>query len=113
MKVGAVPSTTPDFQRVFPQPQVVALPFQVGPASNEPARLVIEMSKLDLQPPFRGRRPLAKNLENEAGAVDHLGASLFLQVLLLDWRQGRIDDEQTGAFVFRSLGYLLDLAFAE
>ena len=74
--------------------EAAALPLEVGPAAHQPPRLIIEMGELDLQAPFGGRRPLAENLEDQPGAVDHLGAGLVLEVLLLDRGQRRIDDQQ-------------------
>ena len=53
--------------------EAAALPLEVGPAPHQPARLIVEMGELDLQPALRGRRPLAEYLEDQAGAVDHLG----------------------------------------
>ena len=64
--------------------EAAALALEVGPAADQPARLIIEMGELDLQPAFRGRRALAENLEDQPGAVDHLGLGLLLQILLLD-----------------------------
>ena len=93
--------------------EAAALTLEVGPAPDQPARLIVEMRELDLQPPFGGRRPLAENLEDQPGAVDHLGADLVLQVLLLDRRQRRVDDQQLRVLLLRELGNLLDLALAE
>ena len=64
--------------------EAAALALEVGPAPHQPARLIVEMRELDLQPPFGGRGALAENLEDQPGAVDHLGAGLLLQVLLLN-----------------------------
>src|SRR6185503_12277101 len=74
--------------------ETAALPLEVSPASDQPARLIIEMRKLDLKPPFRGCCPFAEDLEDQPGPVDHLGADLFLEVFLLDRGQRRIDDQE-------------------
>ena len=70
--------------RAAEEAEAAALALEVGPAAHQPPRLIVEMGELDLQPPFRRRRPLAEDLEDQAGAVDHLGLGRRLQVLLLD-----------------------------
>ena len=71
------------------------------------------MRELDLEPPLGGRRALAENLEDQPGAVDDLGPDLVLEVLLLDRRQRRIDDQQAGLMLLCKRGDLFDLALAE
>jgi hypothetical protein len=71
------------------------------------------VSKLDLQPPFRGRGALAEDLEDQARTVDHLRADLVFQVLLLDRRQRCVDDEQPRPLLLCEITDLLDLALAE
>jgi hypothetical protein len=71
------------------------------------------MRQLDLQPPFRRRRALAKDFEDQAGPVDDLCLGDFLQAFLLDRRQGRIDDQQTRLILCHHLGDRLGLPLAE
>jgi hypothetical protein len=71
------------------------------------------MGQFDLEPPFRRCGALAENLEDQAGPVDHLRAHLLLQILLLDWTEDGIDDQQPRLFVLCRLGNFLDLALAE
>ena len=80
------------FTRTAEEPETTALAFKVGPASDQSAGLIVEMGKFDLEPAFGGRGPLAENLEDQAGAIDHLGLGPLLQVTLLDRRDRRIDD---------------------
>ena len=101
------------FARSTQESEAAALPLEVGPAPDQAARLIVEMRELDLQSAFGGRRPLAEDLEDQTGAVDHLRADLLLQILLLDRGQRRIDNEQTGSLLFRRFGDLLDLPFAK
>ena len=71
------------------------------------------MGELDLQAPFPRPRPLAEDLEDEPGAVEHLCAPRGFKVALLYRRQRMVDDDE-----FRILGAdqtleLGDLAGAE
>ena len=85
----------------------------MGPAAHQPPGLIIEMGELDLQPALRGRRALAENLQDEPGAVDHLGLGLVLEILLLDRADRRVDDQQFGLGLAHRVGDPLDLAAAE
>ena len=93
--------------------EAAALALEVGPGPDQPPGLIVEMGELDLQPPLRGRRALAENLEDEAGAVDHLGLGPLLEILLLDRRDRGVDDEQLGLRRPDRVGDLLDLPRAE
>ena len=83
-----------------------ALAFKVGPASDQPALLVIEMRKLDLQHAFLGGGPAAEDFENQPGAVDHLDLPFRLQIALLHRRERMVDDDQLRS---RAVDQLLDL----
>ena len=81
-----------------------ALPLKVGPGAHEPALLIVEMGKLDLQHAFTGGSTLAENFEDQRRAVQHLGAGLALEIALLDGRQRGIDEEQINLVLFDTLG---------
>ncbi len=99
--------------RTAEEAEAAALALEVGPAAHQPPCLVIEMRKLDLEPPFRGCRTLSENLEDQSGPVDHLGADLVLEVLLLHRAEGGIDDQQASAMLLCQRRNLFDLALAE
>ncbi len=71
------------------------------------------MGKLDLQPPLGGRRALAENLEDQPGAVDHLGVERGLQIALLDGGETRIENRERGILHAERRGELVDLALAD
>ena len=93
--------------------ETAALPFEVGPAADQPALLIFEMRQLDLQDAFPGMRPLPEDLEDQSGPVDHLGLPGALEIALLDRRQGVVDDHQPDLVGGDPLADLLDLAGAE
>ena len=53
--------------------EAAALAFEMGPGPHQPALLIVEMGELDLQAPFPRPRARAEDLEDQAGAVEHLG----------------------------------------
>ena len=66
-----------------------ALALKVGPGADQPALLIVEMRQFDLQHAFARRRPLAEDLEDQPGAVEHLGAGFLLEIALLDRMRAR------------------------
>ena len=71
------------------------------------------MRELDLQAPFPRLRPLAEDLEDQAGAVDDLGLPGLLEIALLHRRQRMVDDDEADTVVRDPRADLLDLAGAE
>ncbi len=82
------------FARAAEEAEAAALPLEVGPASDQASRLIVEMGQFDLQPPFGRCGPLAEDFEDQAGAVDDLALGFVLQRLLLDRSQRGIDHQQ-------------------
>ena len=101
------------FARSAEKAEAAALALKVRPASDEPPCLIIKMGEFDLEPTLRGRRAFTENLEDQSGSVDNLGSDLFLEVLLLDWRQGCVDNKEAGAFGVDPFGKLFDLSFSK
>jgi hypothetical protein len=65
--------------------EAAALPLKVRPRSHQPAALVVEVGELDLQRSFAGFCAPSKNLQDQPGAIEHLGVPFLLEVALLHW----------------------------
>ncbi len=76
--------------------EAAALALKMGPGAHQPALLIAEMGMLHLQRAFPGARPATEDLQNQAGAIQHLGFPGPLQVALLAGRQLGIDHHQLG-----------------
>src|SRR5690606_19731580 len=70
------------------------LPLKVSPTPDQPSRLIVEMSKFDLQPPFIGRCTFSENFEDQAGAINYLNRCRLFQIALLHRAEGIVDDDQ-------------------
>src|SRR3984893_1659074 len=71
------------------------------------------MRELDLQRTFLGLGAPAENLENQSGAVEHLGVPGLLEIALLDRRQRAIHHDKLDLVPGDQPDDLLDLALAE
>ncbi len=69
-----------------------ALAFQVSPASDQPASLVVQRRQFDLQAALPSSGAFAEDFQNQPGAVDDLTLPGLFQVSLLHRGQRRIDD---------------------
>ncbi len=93
--------------------EAAALPLKVGPGPDQPALLIDEMGELDLQAPFPRPRPLAEDLEDQPGAIEHLGVPCPFEVALLHGCERVIDDDQRSILGAHQSCKLFDLAGAE
>jgi hypothetical protein len=71
------------------------------------------MRMFDLQGALAGAGAAAENLENEAGAVEHLGAPGLLEIALLHRRECAIHYHDAGVVGLHQTGNLFHLAGAQ
>ena len=93
--------------------ETAPLALQMGPGPHEARFLIGQMRQLDLQHALARARPVAEDLQDQPGAVQHLGLPGSFQVALLDRRQRAVDDDEADLGLLHQLGDLLDLARAE
>ena len=93
--------------------EAAALPFEVGPAADQPALLVVEMREFDLQAALRRRRAFTEDFEDQARPVDDLALQPVFEVALLDGAERTVDDDQLGLMQFAVGRDSLDLTGTE
>jgi len=97
-------------ERTAEKAKAATLPLQMHPGPYQAALLIGQMRVLDLQGALAGARAAAENLENEAGAVEYLGAPSFFQIALLHRRERAIHHYDSGTVGFDESRDLFDLA---
>ncbi len=93
--------------------EAATLPLKVGPRPHQPALLVVEVRKLDLQHALAGRGALAEDFEDKARAIEHLGLGFGFEIALLHRRERGVDEQQLDLTLLDLLRDRLDLAAAE
>ncbi len=93
--------------------EAAALALQVGPGAHQARALVGQARQLHLQPALAGPGAAGEDLQDHAGAVEHLGFPGLLQVALLHRREGVVDDHDIDLELMDQRGHLLDLALTE
>src|SRR5690606_32308507 len=90
-----------------------ALAFEMGPRPHQAALLVGEVRQLYLQPAFPRLRAPPEDLEDQPGAVEHLGVPCLFEVALLHGADGVVDDDETCLRRLDARAKLIHLAGAE
>jgi hypothetical protein len=93
--------------------EAAALALEVGPAAHEARPLVLEMREFDLQHALAGLGAFAEDLEDEPGAVEHLGLPGPLEIALLHRGQRAVDDHEADLCLGDHGPELFKLAAAE
>ena len=99
--------------RTAEEAKAATLALEVRPGTHEPALLVGEMRELHLEGAFTRAGASPEDLQDQAGAIDHLCAPGFFEVALLHRREGAIHHHDSGILGFDQAGDLLDLALAD
>src|SRR3954452_4934576 len=95
------------FARPAEETKTAALAFEMGPGPDQPALLVIEMRKLDLQHALAGMRAPAEDFEDQSDAIEHLGVPRLLEIALLHRRERAIHHHDAGLIGLDNAGELL------
>ena len=86
---------------------------ETAPSAGEPRQHVGELGQLDLELALASAGAPGEDVEDEPGAVEHLGAGRRLEGLLLGGGQVLVEDDGARAVAARRVGDFLDFAFAD
>jgi len=95
------------------QADAAFLPFQVCPAAHQAGGQVAQLRQFHLQLAFVRACPLRKNIQNQAGAVEHATLDRLFEVSFLNRRQGRVHQHQVGVQFLNAVSQFVRLARAD
>ena len=104
------------FQLGFTRPaqaNAALLALQMAPAADQARGQMLQLRQLHLQLPLVRAGALGKDVEDQAGAVQHAGLQQALQVALLAGRQVVVDDHHLGTVLDDQLAHRFGLAAAQ
>jgi hypothetical protein len=101
------------FARAAEKSKAAPLALEMRPGTYQPALLVGEMRQLHLEGAFTRARAPPENLQDQAGAIDHLCTPGFFEIALLHRREGAVHHDDSGLVSFDQTGDLLNLALAD
>jgi hypothetical protein len=93
--------------------ETAALPAKMGPGADQAAALILQMRKFHLQRAFPGSRPLAKYVQDQAGAVHHLAIPALLEIALLHRAERCIDNRHLHVIFADLISNVRNLTFTQ
>src|SRR4029078_5614281 len=101
------------FARAAEKAKTAPLALEVRPGTYQSALLVGEMRQLYLEGAFTRACAPPENLQDQAGAIDHLCTPSFFEIALLHRREGAVHHDDSALIGFDQTGYLLNLALPD
>ena len=92
------------------QTNTALLAFKVSPAAHQTSGQMVKLSQLDLQLAFKGAGAQGKNIEYQAGTVDHALLERIFKIFLLTRAEVVIDQNKVGFHLLYKLGKLIKFA---
>jgi len=85
----------------------------MGPRAHQAAALISQMGEFDLQRAFAGAGAPSEDLQDEAGAIEHLSVPCFFQIALLHRGERAIHHHEPGIKALHHAGELVDFALSD
>ncbi len=89
-----------------------ALTFEVGPATHQARRDVLELRELHFELAFVAARALREDVEDQSRAIEHAAFDEFFEIALLRRRERMIEQHHVGVVFDRGGANLIGLATA-